>query len=213
MWLVFNSFVYYILCQSNKPFKLRYLPKTKYQSITDILRDCRKSPKMAILAISHVIKSTTYKHQIYRFRVFRQSLRTHKLQAHLRISYFLTISQLFQALKKLSFVDVTCKIYEHGEKHTEKRNRTAERHFYGPVLLLAESKTFYLAAQFLREAFLCMADDFDAVVGIDEKVLKASRPEYYEIGYLLISFRGRFRTNNRQMFIHHFKFRCLMRQT
>ena len=33
-----------------------------------------KSPKMAILAISHVIKSMTYKHQIHRFRVFRQSL-------------------------------------------------------------------------------------------------------------------------------------------
>jgi hypothetical protein len=43
--------------------------------IKDILRDCRKSPKMAILAISHVIKSMTYKHQIHRFRVFRQSLR------------------------------------------------------------------------------------------------------------------------------------------
>jgi hypothetical protein len=27
---------------------------------------------------------------------------------------------------------------------------------------------------------LMQADDFDAVVGIDEKVLKASRPEYYE---------------------------------
>jgi hypothetical protein len=31
--------------------------------------------KMAILAISHVMKSITYKHQIHRFRVFRQSLR------------------------------------------------------------------------------------------------------------------------------------------
>jgi ribosomal protein S18 acetylase RimI-like enzyme len=27
------------------------------------------------------------------------------------------------------------------------------------------------------------AEDFDAVVGIDEKVLKASRPEYYEIKF------------------------------
>jgi ribosomal protein S18 acetylase RimI-like enzyme len=27
------------------------------------------------------------------------------------------------------------------------------------------------------------ADDFDAVVGIDEKVLKASRPEYYEMKF------------------------------
>jgi hypothetical protein len=30
---------------------------------------------MAIVAISHAIKSMTYKHQIHRFKVFRQSLR------------------------------------------------------------------------------------------------------------------------------------------
>ncbi len=30
---------------------------------------------------------------------------------------------------------------------------------------------------------LMKAEDFDAVVGIDEKVLKASRPEYYEIKF------------------------------
>ncbi len=30
---------------------------------------------------------------------------------------------------------------------------------------------------------LMKADDFDAVVGIDEKVLKASRPEYYEMKF------------------------------
>jgi predicted N-acetyltransferase YhbS len=30
---------------------------------------------------------------------------------------------------------------------------------------------------------LMKADDFDAVVGIDAKVLKASRPEYYEIKF------------------------------
>jgi hypothetical protein len=41
---------------------------------TDMLGDCRKSLKMVILAISHVMKSMTYKHQIHRFRVFRQSL-------------------------------------------------------------------------------------------------------------------------------------------
>ncbi len=41
----------------------------------DTLRDCRKSQIMAILAISHVMKSIAYKHQIHRFRVFRQSLR------------------------------------------------------------------------------------------------------------------------------------------
>jgi predicted N-acetyltransferase YhbS len=30
---------------------------------------------------------------------------------------------------------------------------------------------------------LMQADDFDAVVGIDEKVLKAARPEYYEMKF------------------------------
>ncbi len=30
---------------------------------------------------------------------------------------------------------------------------------------------------------LMKADDFDAAVGIDEKVLKASRPEYYELKF------------------------------
>lgn len=30
---------------------------------------------------------------------------------------------------------------------------------------------------------LMQADDFDAVVGIDEKVVKASRPEYYEMKF------------------------------
>jgi ribosomal protein S18 acetylase RimI-like enzyme len=30
---------------------------------------------------------------------------------------------------------------------------------------------------------LMKADDFDAVVGIDEKVLKAARPEYYEMKF------------------------------
>ena len=30
---------------------------------------------------------------------------------------------------------------------------------------------------------LMKADDFDAVVGIDEKVLKAARPEYYELKF------------------------------
>jgi hypothetical protein len=39
------------------------------------LRDCLKSPKMAISAISRSMKSITYKHKNYRFRVFRQSLR------------------------------------------------------------------------------------------------------------------------------------------
>ncbi|CAB1058655.1 hypothetical protein D1BOALGB6SA_3411 [Olavius sp. associated proteobacterium Delta 1] len=33
------------------------------------------------------------------------------------------------------------------------------------------------------EPRLMKADDLDAVVGIDEKVLKASRPEYYELKF------------------------------
>ena len=49
--------------------------KLNLMSNCDTLRDCRKSPEMAVLAISHSIKSMTYKHQIHRFRVFRQSLR------------------------------------------------------------------------------------------------------------------------------------------
>jgi len=43
---------------------------------------------MAILAILHVMKSITYKHQIHRFRVFRQSLRIYKFRINLWISYF-----------------------------------------------------------------------------------------------------------------------------
>ena len=46
----------------------------KNKLITCILRDCRKSQKMPILAISHVIKSILYKYLIYEFRVFRQSI-------------------------------------------------------------------------------------------------------------------------------------------
>jgi len=71
----------------------------------DILRDCRKSPKMAIFAISHVIKSTAYKHQIYRFRVFRQSLR---VPEKCRKCRYATISQNFYGLKNLWLVGVTC---------------------------------------------------------------------------------------------------------
>jgi hypothetical protein len=43
-------------------------------SIADILRDCRKSTKRAILTILHIIKSTRYEHQKHKFMVFRQSL-------------------------------------------------------------------------------------------------------------------------------------------
>jgi len=40
----------------------------------DKLRDCRKSPNLAILPISHVMKSNSYEHQNHKLRVFRQSL-------------------------------------------------------------------------------------------------------------------------------------------
>ena len=43
-------------------------------SICDILRDIRKSPKKASLAILYVMKSAGYGHQNHRVRVFRQSL-------------------------------------------------------------------------------------------------------------------------------------------
>ena len=49
------------------------------------MRDCRKSQIMAILAISHVMKSITYKHQIHRFRVFRQSLRNYQLSFEMKL--------------------------------------------------------------------------------------------------------------------------------
>ena len=51
-----------------------YFAHMKFRDFTDYLRGFRKSPQMAISTISLVIISTTYKHQIYRFRVFRQSL-------------------------------------------------------------------------------------------------------------------------------------------
>jgi len=46
----------------------------QFEFIADTLRDCRKSPKVVILAISHVMKSNGYGHQNHKFRVFRQSL-------------------------------------------------------------------------------------------------------------------------------------------
>ena len=50
--------------------------------LTDTLRDCRKSPKRAILAILHVMKSYGYEHQKHKFRVFRQSLQKHAIGIH-----------------------------------------------------------------------------------------------------------------------------------
>ena len=46
----------------------------KWSGTSVRLRDCRKSPKRAILAILHVMKSNGYEHQKHKFRVFRQSL-------------------------------------------------------------------------------------------------------------------------------------------
>ena len=56
----------------------------------DILRDCRKSPKMVISAISRSMKSITYKHQNYGFRVFRQSLRITQLWQFCRYDLYIT---------------------------------------------------------------------------------------------------------------------------
>jgi hypothetical protein len=49
---------------------------------------------MAILAISHVMKSITYKHQNHRFRVFRQSLRIHAFWQFYR--YKKNITRIFR---------------------------------------------------------------------------------------------------------------------
>jgi len=43
-----------------RPCWKRYHNSFKVSKICDKLRDCRKSPKIAILAISHVMKSTGY---------------------------------------------------------------------------------------------------------------------------------------------------------
>ena len=69
----------------------------------DILRDCRKTPKIAILAISHIIKSVTYKHKIHRFRVFRQSLR---LSVKYQKYIYAKKTQIFLDLKKYRYVGV-----------------------------------------------------------------------------------------------------------
>jgi hypothetical protein len=73
--------------------------KPKYCQSTDTLKDSRKSQIMAILAISHVMKSITYKHQIHRFRVFRQPLEISALlngrfiaDKQLRWSFYTTIA-------------------------------------------------------------------------------------------------------------------------
>ena len=71
-------------CRSEIELHVRVILKFKYYGIPsnakkiqngDILRDCRKSPKMPNLPISHSMKSMSYKQQNRKFRVFRQSLR------------------------------------------------------------------------------------------------------------------------------------------
>jgi hypothetical protein len=53
-----------------------------------MLRDCRITPKMATLSISHFMKSITYKHQDHRFRIFRQSLEVPQvLELQRRLGY------------------------------------------------------------------------------------------------------------------------------
>ena len=47
-----------------------YLMKIELEKTCDFLRDCRKSPKRAILAILYAMKSTGYEHQNHKFRVF-----------------------------------------------------------------------------------------------------------------------------------------------
>ena len=84
-------------CRSEIELHMSTILKFKYYGTScnvkkfqtgDILRDCRKSQKMAILAFSHVIKSICYKHQIHRFRVFRQSLRVSKHYLKCRNHYW-----------------------------------------------------------------------------------------------------------------------------
>ena len=65
-------------------------------STCGLLRDCRKSLKMAILELSHLMISITYKCQNNRFRVFRQSLRIPEKYQKCR---YARISQPSQILK------------------------------------------------------------------------------------------------------------------
>jgi len=85
------------------------------------LRDCRKSPKMPNLPISHSMKSISYKHQNRKFRVFRQSLRVPQLDLDCRypkyhnfsnrsdLADMLEISQVLQRFQNLWYIaDITC---------------------------------------------------------------------------------------------------------
>jgi hypothetical protein len=50
-------------------------PCSNRRRVNGSIRDCRKSPNVAILENSHIVKSTTYVSEKTRFKVFRQSLR------------------------------------------------------------------------------------------------------------------------------------------
>jgi hypothetical protein len=76
------------------PQKPIYWAQISDRLTADTLRDCRKSPIMAILAISHVMKSICYKHQVRRFRVFRQSLRVPQLLQFYRYETDITTGNL-----------------------------------------------------------------------------------------------------------------------
>jgi hypothetical protein len=77
----------------------------------DTLRDCRKSPKIAILAISQLIKSITYEHQNHRFRVFRQSLRITQLWQFYR--YERNITRFFRR----GMESIDAKVFYLSENH------------------------------------------------------------------------------------------------
>ena len=58
------------------------------------MRECRKSPKMSDLPISHIMKSISYKHQNRKFRVFRQSLRISQVDVDCRYPKYHNFSDL-----------------------------------------------------------------------------------------------------------------------
>jgi hypothetical protein len=77
-YILHNDDASYLISSSS----IRYHYKQNELDSTVNLRDCRKSPKRAILAILHVMKSNSYEHQKHKFRVFRQSL--HLKETNLR---------------------------------------------------------------------------------------------------------------------------------
>jgi hypothetical protein len=74
LWASF--FVQFLLAQSLifTHYYKRFNPTDIVKRLGDFFRDCRKSPNVAILENSHIVKSTTYVSEKTRFKVFRQSL-------------------------------------------------------------------------------------------------------------------------------------------